>query len=106
MRFGIETALPSLRCFPDPDPADSSYTVDYAYLLRDADGTVRVERDRHIEGLFARGDWLRLMADAGFQPRAVRFEHSELEPGQYEVFVGRKPAEIRRPGDQEGGRLS
>jgi SAM-dependent methyltransferase len=90
----------------DPDPSDSSYIVDYAYLLRDADGTIRVERDRHVEGLFARGDWLRLMAAAGFQPDVVPFEHSELEPGEYEVFIGRKPVEISRPGDQEGGRLS
>ena len=74
----------------DPDPADSSYMVDYAYLLRERDGSMRVERDRHIEGLFARADWLRLMAEVGFQPTVVPFEHSELEPGQYEVFVGRK----------------
>ncbi len=56
----------------DPDPADSSYTVDYAYLLRDADGTLRVERDRHIEGLFARGDWLRLMRTPGFSRGSCR----------------------------------
>ena len=75
----------------DPDPADRSYVVDYAYLLRESDGSMHVEWDRHIEGLFARGDWLRLLADVGFQPRVVPFEHSELEPGQYEVFVGRRP---------------
>ncbi len=42
----------------DPDPTDSTYTVDYAYLLRAPDGSVRVEQDRHIEGLFARAEWL------------------------------------------------
>ena len=36
----------------DPDPLDTTYTVDYAYLLREADGSVRVEHDRHVEGLF------------------------------------------------------
>ncbi len=76
----------------DPDPSDSSYTVDFAYLLREADGSVRVEHDRHVEGLFSRGDWLRLLAETGFEPRAVPFDHSELEPGSYEVFVARKPA--------------
>jgi hypothetical protein len=74
----------------DPDPADSSYVVDYAYLLRESDGSMRVERDRHVEGLFARADWLRLLADVGFEAKVAPFEHSELEPGQYEVFAGRK----------------
>jgi hypothetical protein len=75
----------------DPDPSDSTYLVDYAYLLREGDGSVQVEWDRHVEGLFARSDWLRLLTGVGFQPKAVTFEHSELEPGQYEVFVCRRP---------------
>lgn len=75
----------------DPDPADTTYLVDYAYLLRTPDGATGVEHDRHIEGLFARADWLRLLSDAGFVARVVPFEHSELEPGSHEVFVARKP---------------
>ena len=50
----------------DPDPDDTTYTVDYAYLLRDDDGSIRVEHDRHVEGLFARADWLRWLGEAGF----------------------------------------
>lgn len=76
----------------DPDPTDNTYVVDYAFLMRDADGAVHVEHDRHLEGLFAREDWLRLLANAGFQARCVPFEHSELEPGSHEVFVGTKPS--------------
>lgn len=76
----------------DPDPADSTYVVDFAYLLRGRDGSMRVEHDRHIEGLFARGDWVRWLAEAGFQPRVVPFDHSELEPASYEVFVCTKGA--------------
>jgi SAM-dependent methyltransferase len=76
----------------DPDPADTTYLVDYAYLLRAPDGTVRVEHDRHVEGLFGRADWLRLLSEAGFQARAVPFEHSELEPGSHEVFVAKRPS--------------
>jgi SAM-dependent methyltransferase len=71
----------------DPDPADNSYVVDYAYLLRDRDGAVRVELDRHVAGLFSRGEWLRFLGDAGFEATAVTFDHSELEPGSYEIFV-------------------
>jgi SAM-dependent methyltransferase len=75
----------------DPDPLDTTYTVDYAYLLREADGSVRVEHDRHVEGLFPRATWLGLLEEAGFQARAVPVEHSELEPGTYELFVATRP---------------
>jgi hypothetical protein len=83
----------------DPDPTDTTYVVDYAYLLRGSDGSMHVERDRHIEGLFARADWLRLLSDVGFRPRVVPLEHSELEAGACEVFVGSKP---RRCPEAEG----
>ena len=76
----------------DPDPGDNTYTVDYVYLLRGRDGATRVEWEQHVEGLFARGDWLRLTAAAGFEPTVVPFDHSEIEPGTYELFVCRKPA--------------
>jgi SAM-dependent methyltransferase len=75
----------------DPDPLDTSYTVDYAYLLRDTDGSVRVEHDRHVVGLFPRATWLELLEEVGFQARAVPVEHSELEPGTYELFVATRP---------------
>jgi len=75
----------------DPDPSDTTYVVDYAYLLRTPDGAVRIEHDRHVEGLFARADWIRLLSEAGFEARSVPFEHSDLEPLSHEVFVARKP---------------
>ena len=75
----------------DPDPADTTYDTEYVYALREADGSVRVEHDRHVDGLFARADWLRLLADVGFEPRVAPFRHSEVEYDA-EVFVARKPA--------------
>ncbi|HET9559407.1 MAG TPA: class I SAM-dependent methyltransferase, partial [Actinomycetota bacterium] len=75
----------------DPDPLDTTYTVDYAYLLRDADGSVRVEHDRHLEGLFPRATWLALLEEAGFEARAVPVEHTQLEPGSYELLVATRP---------------
>ncbi len=48
--------------------------------------------DRHVEGLFSRERWLRARSDAGFEPRVVPFNHSELEPGRSGVFV----ASVRR----------
>ena len=85
-------ALRYLEWTYDPDPEDSTYTVDFAYLLREADGTVRVEQDRHVEGLFSRRTWLRLLDEAGFEAQALPFEHSEEEPGSMEVFLAKRPA--------------
>jgi hypothetical protein len=78
---GTDRSLRYLEWTWDPDPADSTYTVDYAYVLRDADGSAHVEMDRHLEGLFSRKVWLQLLAAAGFSPKIVPFDHSELEPG-------------------------
>ena len=81
----------------DPDPDDTTYTVDYAYLLRSDDGSIRVEHDRHLEGLFWRADWLRWLEEAGFRPERVPFDHSELEPGRYELFLGQEARVDCRP---------
>jgi SAM-dependent methyltransferase len=81
---GPDRALRFLEWTWDPDPGDSEYLVDFAFLLREAGG-VRVERDRHACGLFARADWLRLLREAGFQPRIV------LDPNGHEVLVASKP---------------
>jgi hypothetical protein len=84
-------ALRYLEWTWDPDPADTTYVVDYAYALRDERGAVTVEHDRHVEGLFARADWLRVIESTGFRVEVRPFEHSEVPPGQLEVFVARKP---------------
>ena len=66
----------------DPDPSDDTYTVDYAFLLRARDGTVTVEHDRHLEGLFARDRWLQWLTEAGFDA------HREADPFGRDVFIG------------------
>jgi SAM-dependent methyltransferase len=88
---GVDRALRYLAWIWDPDPTDSTYLVDYAYLLRDRDGSTRVEQDRHVEGLFARADWLRLLGEVGFRAEVVPFELSDLEPGEYEGFICSRP---------------
>ena len=80
-----------LEWMRDPDPTDTTYVVDYAILLRDADGSVRIEHDRHIEGLFPRAEWLRFLSEAGFDAKVVPFEHSEVET-KHEIFIAIKPA--------------
>ncbi len=81
------------------DPNDTTYFVDYAYLLRESDGSVHVEQDRHLEGLFPRNKWLRLFREAGFEHKVLPFEHSDLEPGKHEVFVCVRPG----AGNRESG---
>lgn len=50
----------------EPAPGATTYTVDYALLLRDGDD-VRAVADRHVCGLFPRREWLELLAAAGFE---------------------------------------
>jgi SAM-dependent methyltransferase len=69
----------------DPDPGDTSYQTDYALLLRHVDGRIEVRHDRHVEGLFATADWLRLLAAVGFTAHAV------VDAWQRTVFVSRRP---------------
>jgi SAM-dependent methyltransferase len=69
----------------DPDPADNVYIVDFAYLLRDKDNSIRVEHDRHYEGLFSRATWLNLLQQTGFQPQVVADSYNR------ELFVATKP---------------
>lgn len=85
-----DRALRYLEWSWDPDPGDSSFLVDYVYAMRFADGSVRVEHDRHVQGLFARQTWIDIVRAAGFTPLRLPIEHSELETGTYEVFVGVK----------------
>ena len=79
-----------LEWLRDPEPGGTHYVVDYAFLLRDRDGSARVVHDRHVEGLFTRQRWLDLLAEVGFDARSVPFVHPEVELGRHEMFVGRR----------------
>jgi SAM-dependent methyltransferase len=68
---GEGRALRYLEWAWDPDPGDSTYVVDFAYLLREG-LTVRHEHDRHVFGLFGREDWKRLIVEAGFEAGCSR----------------------------------
>jgi len=69
-----------------PDEASSTFVTDFAFLLRDRDGAVRVEHDTHTLGLFARDAWPELLVEAGFELRLNR-----REPYGREIFVGARP---------------
>lgn len=90
---GGTRAIRFLEWTVDPDPSDTTFIVDYAYLLRKGMDEILIEKDRHILGIFPRQTWLSLLAEVGFQPRVIPFEHSELESGAYDVFIGIKKFE-------------
>jgi len=75
-----------LQWIVDPDPADTTYVVDFAILIRDGRGRARVEHDRHLQGLFPRDRWLHLLRDAGFRASVVK------DARVRDAFLGRRPA--------------
>jgi SAM-dependent methyltransferase len=77
-------ALRYLEWTWDPDPADHTYQVAYAFMLREADGQIRVEQDLHREGCFPRADWLAWFSEAGM---ITQIHH---DPWKRDVFVGIK----------------
>ena len=73
----------------DPDPSDTSYFVDFAILIRDRKGRMRVEHDRHTYGLFERATWRRLLREAGF---AVNTKRDPADAFSRVIFMVRRPA--------------
>jgi SAM-dependent methyltransferase len=83
----------ALRCLEwtwDPDPEDTTCTVEYAFLLREA-GEVTALHDRHVEGLFPEGTWRRVLGRAGFDVEVI---DRPIGPGAFDrVFLCRRGGE-------------
>lgn len=73
-------------------PAEGgSWTLtDYSFLLREADGAIRVFHETHRLGLFSRRVWLQLIEEAGFTAVAVP-ESTTEDRTPREMFLGTKP---------------
>jgi trans-aconitate methyltransferase len=80
----------------DPDPGDTWTLTQYAFLLREPGGEVRVVHETHRLGLFGRDAWLRLLREAGFLAAAVTEETTEDRQPR-EFFTGHRPPS---PGQQ------
>jgi len=76
----------------DPDPTDGWALVEYAFLLRDLDGAVRVLHETHRIGVFGRDVWLRVLAQAGFDAEALDEQTTEDRAARV-LFLGHRPAE-------------
>jgi trans-aconitate methyltransferase len=70
----------------DPDPEDTTYVAQFAIAMREAGRDVRMITDRHVERLFAREVWLRLLRDTGFDPEKI------VDLWNRDVFIARRPS--------------
>ena len=93
---GETRALRYLQWTYDPNDTETTYTVEYAYLLREANQPTRIEHEQHICGLFRRAEWVRLLHEVGFQPEITR-DHYERD-----IFVARRPSDPRDGAGQQG----
>ncbi|WP_257449826.1 class I SAM-dependent methyltransferase [Archangium lipolyticum] len=66
------------------EPGVTFVDVHYALLLRERDGSVRVEHDAHRGGVFPRATWLRLFDEVGLD---ARLEPRMIEDTEYDTFV-------------------
>jgi trans-aconitate methyltransferase len=72
----------------DPNPRDDTYTVDFAFLLRDGE-RIDAVHDHHLEGVFPRATWQRLLEGVGYQVEPLQ---RPLGAGEFdEVFLCRRP---------------
>lgn len=70
----------------DPDPTDSQVCTDYVYAVRDVDGTLTTESERHHFGLFPEQRWVDLLGDSGFEVTCL-LEHTEADEAARRLFV-------------------
>ncbi len=69
----------------DIAPDSTTYHTDYVFLLHEKGKATQFVAEIHTLGVFARADWLRLLAEVGFS--------AEIVSDMYErdMFVARKP---------------
>jgi SAM-dependent methyltransferase len=84
-------AVRYLEWSTDPDASDTWIVTEYAFVLRETDGSVEVAHETHRTGLFPRNDWLRLLTEVGFDADAIPEVTTEDRPPR-DLFLGRRPA--------------
>jgi SAM-dependent methyltransferase len=84
-------SLRYLEWVTDPEPADTTYEVDYVVIVREPAQEPRIVHDHHVEGLFPEHTWLYLLEDVGFE---ATVDHGDpaVDDQSQNVFVARRPA--------------
>jgi SAM-dependent methyltransferase len=72
-----------------PKVGTTAHDLDFAIMLRVADGSVEVFHDRHKLGLFPRDAWREAFVSAGFLPPNMR-----RDPWHRDVFIARPAAPV------------
>ena len=72
-----------------PNEGASTYDVDFAIMMKVADGVVTVEHDHHVFGLFSVDEWHGHLRGAGFEVVEVDVEDPYAD--EHSVFVARRP---------------
>jgi hypothetical protein len=75
--------------------------VHYSFLLREADGRMHIEYERHVSGVFPEATWVQLLTAQGFDVTAVT-ETSAVDRSPRRFFLGRKPGESGAVDDWHG----
>jgi hypothetical protein len=74
-------------------PGATRTSTTFAIVLKEVGKPTRSVLDEHDFGLFPRATWLRLIEQAGLEPHALPYEHSEFDPKKpREMFAGVKLA--------------
>ena len=72
-----------------PEPGETSYIVQYAFLLHEPDGTVHAVHDVHRCGVFGRATWLRLFDEVGL---SATIAPRTIEGVEYDSFIALRNA--------------
>lgn len=75
------------------EPGETVMKVLFVYVMRHADGTFETAQELHVNGLFPRATWLRLMESVGFEAewRKVPVADPAFGIESFDAFVGRRP---------------
>ncbi|MFH1743389.1 MAG: class I SAM-dependent methyltransferase [bacterium] len=68
-----ETEIVFVQNIFDPDPDDTTYELTLVFLIRN-EGTLHIETDRHLCGLFRKETWRTLLQETGFEINEIEFE--------------------------------
>ena len=83
-------ALRYLEWTHDPDPYDSRFSAEYAYIMKDVDGNVIYDNDHAEYGLFPMETWKSLISQSGFTFHFEKIEFSDQPDKSYFAILAIK----------------